>query len=57
YFTIKYIKLVRTFLSFNIVRNRNKRTVFVLQKRYTRLIISKFNSNIVNELLYLVKIP
>ncbi|WPJ63823.1 hypothetical protein SMAC4_13684 [Sordaria macrospora] len=42
YFKLKHLGEVKTFLDFDIVRNRQDRTVFVSQERYTRSLINKF---------------
>jgi hypothetical protein len=42
HFKLKHLGEVKTFLGFDIVRNREERTVFVSQARYTKSLIKKF---------------
>lgn len=42
HFKLKHMGEVRTFLGFDIVRNREERTVFISQARYTRSLLRKF---------------
>ncbi|KAK1775153.1 hypothetical protein QBC45DRAFT_456675 [Copromyces sp. CBS 386.78] len=39
---MKHLGEVKTFLGYEVIRNRSQRTVFVTQERYTRSLISKF---------------
>ena len=47
-FKIKYLGPVRTFLGYDIIRNRIERTVFILQERYIKKIIEKFTNGLAN---------
>ena len=42
HFKLKHLGEVKTFLGFDIVRNREERRVFVSQARYTKSLIQKF---------------
>lgn len=43
HFKLKELGEVRTFLGYDIVRDRQTRTVFISQQRYTMSVIAKFN--------------
>ena len=45
-FKLKHLGPVRTFLGFDIVRNRTERTVFISQERYTKTMIDKFTKGL-----------
>lgn len=45
YFKFKYIGEVKTFLGFDILRNREEKIVFVNYVKYTAAIIKKFGYN------------
>ena len=48
-FEIKELGKVKRFLSFNVVKDRKNRTIFLNQKAYTRAIIKKYGYKDLNE--------